>query len=344
MNRKKRKISFFNILESFLFITGFFFASHYLTQKAGTDLYLSANAAMTGGSSPVSFNIDYPSLALIRIPTHPIKEDLSSSETYVPENKESETAEPIPDAPVLQNTSADKPLVTNDSGYEINTDELLSEPVYLREGDIKVLIVHTHTSEAYIEQFSESDSYRSEDDSKNVIAVGDVIENVLNENGIGVIHDKTYHDYPSYSGAYRRSMDTVNANLEKYPSITFVLDIHRDAISDGAGGYLKTLAEIDGQKCAQGLIVIGTDADGLTHPMWCENLKYGLRLQKIMCEKYPGFARPLHLRSERFNGHLREGAMILEIGSNANTLEEAKTAALYMGDCLTALINSLEIR
>ena len=342
MQRKRRKILPENIITSILFIIGFFAGSSMLPQKTDIDLCLSANAAMTGDLKNVTLFKDYSYLASNIIPTHPSSATYENSPTPDPSPSPAAVAEAPPDAAVLPNSSGDSIQIKNDSGYEINTEELLSEPLTLREGDIKVLIVHTHTSEAYAEQYCETDSYRSENDSENVISVGDVIENELKENGIGVVHDKTYHDYPSYSGAYRRALETINSNLEKYPSITLVLDIHRDAISDGNGGYMKTLAEINGEKCAQGLIVIGTDAGGLEHQRWRENLKFGLRLQKIMCEKYPSFARPLHLRSERFNGQVREGAMILEIGSNGNSLEEAKTAARYMGDCLVTLINSLE--
>lgn len=342
MRRHKRKIRLENIITSVLFIIGFYFGSAAFVQDYDRRFALSANAAMLSSSENEPYYKNFTYIASNIIPTHPSADETHSPKAAEEPTPSQSTDDTPPSAPVLENTSSGKIQITNDSGYNIDINALLAEPIKLREGDIKVLIVHTHTSEAYAEQFSESDSYRSENDSTNVIAVGDVIENVLKEHGVGVIHDKTYHDYPSYSGAYRRAMDTINSNLKKYPSITLVLDIHRDAISDGAGGYMKTLAEIDGKKCAQGLIVIGTDAGGLEHPSWRENLKYGLRLQKIMCEKYPSFARPLHLRSERFNGHLREGAMILEIGSNGNTLEEAKTAALYMGDCISSLINSLE--
>ena len=342
MRRIKRKIRFENIITAFLFIIGFYFGLAALPEDS--EFALNANAAMVASNEKKPFFRDLSYIASNIIPTHPKTYDTSTPDKSDSVPLSDKTYSEPPKASVLENRTGSKIEVTNDSGYAIDTDALLAEPIKLRDGDIKVLIVHTHTSEAYAEQFSETDSYRSENDNTNVIAVGDVIENVLKERNIGVIHDKTYHDYPSYSGAYKRALETINSNLKKYPSVTFVFDIHRDAISDGAGGYMKTLAEINGAKCAQGLIVIGTDAGGLQHPSWRENLKYGLRLQKIMCEKYPSFARPLHLRQERFNGHLREGAMILEIGSNGNTLEEAKTAALYMGDCVASLIDSLENR
>jgi len=82
--------------------------------------------------------------------------------------------------------------------------------------------------------------------------------------------------------------------------------------------------------CAQAMIVCGTDSMGLYHPSWKDNLTLGLKIQKSLEEKYPGFMRPLNLRKERFNMHMTPGSLIFEIGTHANTLEEAKNAALIV--------------
>ncbi|MGN1037159.1 MAG: stage II sporulation protein P, partial [Ruminococcus sp.] len=98
----------------------------------------------------------------------------------------------------------------------------------------QVLIYHTHTTETYepyVRDFYDANfNYRTTDETKNVIMVGNAIQKELESAGIGVIHSTEIHDYPSYNGAYDRSAETVNAILEQYPSIKVALDIHRDAI------------------------------------------------------------------------------------------------------------------
>lgn len=235
--------------------------------------------------------------------------------------------------------------INNDTGYSFDLEGLLNESLGLKKsGGPMVLILHTHTSEAYTPSedysYEPSDPYRTENPKYNVTAVGKKIEDALISRGIGVIHDKTSHDYPSYSGSYKRAMETIEKNLSKYPSIRFVLDIHRDAISDTNGEYLKTTAEIEQKKHAQIMIVVGTDRGGLEHPNWQQNLKSGLKLQRAIINKYPDLARPLHLREERFNGHTSPGALLIEMGCNGNTLNEALLSAELLGECMADMIEA----
>lgn len=228
--------------------------------------------------------------------------------------------------------------IKNSTSYAFDADALLAAPFPLREGQPKVLIVHTHTSEAYAPGegylYTPSDAYRTEDPEFNICRVGRALAESLEANGITTLHDTTSHDYPSYSGCYGRSLETIEKNLALCPSIDVVIDLHRDAISAPDGGYLKTAAEIDGKTAAQALVVVGTDAGGLPHPNWEKNLSLGLKVQKTLCDMYPGLARPLHLRTERFNGHAAEGALLIEIGSNGNTMEEALYSAELVGRAL----------
>ena len=101
----------------------------------------------------------------------------------------------------------------------------------------QVLIMHTHTTECYMpytgDVYDTTYATRSTDNSRNMAAVGEVIAEQLEQAGIGVLHDVTQHDYPSYNGSYERSAATVRDYLAKYPTIKVVLDIHRDAIVSG---------------------------------------------------------------------------------------------------------------
>ncbi|MBQ7717791.1 MAG: stage II sporulation protein P [Clostridia bacterium] len=332
------KNTIINIVLAIFFIFGFYFGSTVSFNRDNPVFDFSANAAMI----PESDKKD-SLYKLSSILSGTLRLDLDNSEKDETESAPSPTPDYPKNTPVLASNAGEKLNIKNDTPYDVNIDELLAEPLLKHSDKIKVLILHTHTSEAYTPSenypYDMTDSYRTRLEDRNVVAVGNVIENILGDNGIEVIHDKTSHDYPSYTGSYRRALETIEKNLAANPDISLVLDIHRDAIADENGNYLKTQAVIDGNTCAQAMLVVGTDYGGLEHPNWRENLKYALHIQKIMCKKYPSLARDIHLREERFNGHAREGELIIEVGSNGNTLDEAIKCAEYVANCIVQMIN-----
>lgn len=225
--------------------------------------------------------------------------------------------------------------IRNETGYEIDLKSLPALPV-AEEGEALVLIMHTHGSESYD---NGSGSYRSQDETQSVIAVGEVIRKVLEEKGYGVIHDKTLCDYPEYNGAYNRSRTVIQRNLEENPSIFLVLDIHRDAIEDEAGIQRSMDCLVEGETAAQLMLVVGTDAGGLEHSSWETNLALGVVLQLGMGEYGQGLMRPLNLRTERFNQDLAPMTLLLEVGASGNTLKEAKVSAKLFGEALSEVLD-----
>ncbi len=235
--------------------------------------------------------------------------------------------------------------VSNLSGIAVSPEILAAQPlnIQLDNSGPQVLIVHTHTTESFTDsgktKYSLSDSDRSTDSNKNVVAVGEVIKSVLEENGISVVHDTTVHDYPSYSGAYTRSMTTIKNNLKKYPSIKVVLDVHRDGIVRDDGTKVKVAADIGGEKAAQCMFVVGTNAQ-LTHDHWQDNMRLACKLQSYANANYPGLMRAINVRKERFNQQASRGSVIVEVGSNGNTLEEAKAGAKLMAKTISAVLKN----
>lgn len=208
----------------------------------------------------------------------------------------------------------------------------------------QVLIMHTHGSEAYTmdgtDIYQESDSSRTTDENYNVVRIGEEIKHVLEEKGLRVVHDCTLYDYPQYSGSYTRSCEGVQAWLEQYPSIQVVLDVHRDALVGEDGTVYKAVTDIDGEKTAQVLMIVGTD-ETAEHPDWTDNLALAIQIQQKLDAQWPTLARPVTLRSSRFNQQLTHGSILVEVGSHGNTLQEAlRGARLFAqaaGDVLTEL-------
>ncbi len=254
---------------------------------------------------------------------------------------EVETPEPPPK--VEEINSARGMALSNASGISISPTELIAEPLHIQveQGAPQILIVHTHTTESFTDagktKYTASESDRSTDADKNMIAVGKAMQEVFTERGIESVHDTTVHDYPSYSGAYTRSMSTMTSNLSKYPSIKIVLDVHRDGITRDDGTKVKVAADIDGAKAAQCMFVVGTNAK-LTHETWRDNMRLACKLQAYANEHYPGLMRPINVRAERFNQQITSGSLIVEVGSNGNTLDEAKLGARYMAEVISAVL------
>ena len=205
-----------------------------------------------------------------------------------------------------------------------------------------MLIVHTHGSEAYTmppgEEYVPSGECRTTDCAYNVVRVGDELARTLEDAGLTVLHDTTLHDYPEYSGAYNRSLETVEAYMEQYPSISFVLDVHRDAIAGNDGSMYKVVSNVAGMNAAQMSLVIGTDGGGLEHPQWRENLKLAAALQQRLADSYPTLMRPVTVRNSRYNQHVTAGSLLVEMGAAGNSLDEALLSARLLGKTLAEML------
>lgn len=222
--------------------------------------------------------------------------------------------------------------IYNHTDYTLDIDQLLADAPALTAGSDapQVLIFHSHATEAYTpsgtDVYEESDSYRTLNTDQNMVRVGEEMAKIFEDAGIEVIHDTTLYDYPSYNEAYNRSSAGVAHWLEEYPSIQLVLDVHRDALAASDGTIYKTVAGTV-ENCAQVMMVMGSDAMGQEHPNWRINLSLATSIQKALADKWSTLARPLVLRTSRFNQHQSTGEILLEVGTHGNTLQEAITAA-----------------
>lgn len=238
--------------------------------------------------------------------------------------------------------------IKNETSYPIDLAAMLAEGSQVKlaaEGE-QILIIHTHSSEAYtpagLDRYDASDTNRTEDKDFNIIRVGDELTELLQQAGLNVIHDREIYDYPSYTGSYERSGAAVQSYLQQYPSISLVIDMHRDAL--GANGVVyKTMAEETGVCASQIMLLAGSDESGLEHPNWESNLSLALYLQNAVNNVHPTLMRPVDLVPQRYNQHLTGGSLILEVGSNGNTLQEALAAIRLFADAAApALLELVE--
>ena len=170
-----------------------------------------------------------------------------------------------------------------------------------------------------------------------MISVGDALTSVLAENGIGVIHDGTMHDDPSYNGSYQRSAVTIKKHLSENPEIKICLDIHRDAIEPSEKEIIKPTAVVKGKKAAQIMIIAGCDNGKMNMPGYWENLRFAAALADKLEKLYPGICRPILFDYRKYNMDLSPGLLLIEIGASGNTLEEAKYSAQLLGNAITEM-------
>ncbi len=212
------------------------------------------------------------------------------------------------------------------------------------DGSPQVLIMHTHTTESFEPcvrpNYDDSFNYRTTDDSKNVVAVGETIAAQLRACGIGVIHDATIHDYPSYNGSYGRSAVTVRRILQENPSIRVVLDVHRDAIASN-GDILQPILSVNGREAAQVMIISGCDNGTLNMPHYLQNFRLASLFQQTLETHTPGLTRPVLFDYRKYNQDLTTGSLLLEIGSHGNTLEQAVYAGELVGQSLAEALLTL---
>jgi stage II sporulation protein P len=226
--------------------------------------------------------------------------------------------------------------VSNRDKYQVDVAAMLEKPLNwdLTGQEPTVLIVHTHATEAFAE--TKSGGYRSTDAAQNMLSVGAHLATILQHSGIGVIHDTTLHDKPSYNDAYASSRKSIEAYLAQYPSIRLVLDLHRDSAVDASGKHYAATVSTPAGESAKLMLVMATGAGG-QHPAWQENVALGVKLQAVLEMQNPGICRSMLLRTSRYNQDLSPGALLIEVGADGNTQQQAFLATEALANAILTL-------
>ena len=226
--------------------------------------------------------------------------------------------------------------IKNEVKYKL-TEEILKPDITVKKDNI--LIYHTHSCESYTPsekyQYKKTGNFRTTDKNYSVIRVGNELEAQLKTYGYNVIHDESYHDYPSYTGSYANSLKTVTKLLDENENTDVVIDLHRDAIGDST--YAPTV-KIGEEYAAQLMFVIGGNEGSIKHETWAQNLKFAIKVQNKAQEMYPDLFKPIILRNSRYNQHLGKAANIIEVGATGNTLEQCLTSMKYLSKVFSEVL------
>lgn len=230
--------------------------------------------------------------------------------------------------------------------HSINIETSLNQKAVLNITDKSVptvLIFHTHTTESYELQdagwYTSAYPTRSDDPKRNMVRVGDAVCEELEKQGIGFIHDTQIYD-SNYTGAYDRSRETVTRILSENPTIQIVLDVHRDAIYQKDGTRVKPTVVVNNKKAAQIMIIAGCeDGKVSSFPSWEQNLTFALQLHEKAETMYPGLMRPILFSARKYNMDVVPCSVLLEMGSDSNTLAEAEYSGHLIGSAIAQYVN-----
>ena len=260
---------------------------------------------------------------------------------FVTHSSKAESSEPVPVMSVNSETARHDAIALSANFLPI------ADTGSLRCGEPTVLIYHTHTTESYFKtiesEYVSTSDWRTNDPSYNVIAVGEELKSVLEtQYAIHVIHDVTDHEPPKLATAYERSLVTMQKYKDEYPSVVLFIDLHRDA-------YTETdqpcdFVTVNGKECARLMFVVGKGEKYDDKPFFITNLTLAERISDRLNEIEPGFARKVRIKSGRYNQHVAPNCLLVEVGHNANTIEQAKASMPYLAECIALSFRSERIR
>lgn len=243
-----------------------------------------------------------------------IESGLKKEETKTAQKAEeeavSETKPPLKETKPQKKEKKEKPKKANNSKPE-------------------VIIYHTHSTESYL-PFKESNFHRAGEEG-TVRDVGNYLTKELNKLGIGVVHNKTIHDRPSYNESYDRSLETVTGLQKKYPSARYIIDLHRDAAAY-TGNVGKTV-KIKGETAAAFSLVVGQNNANFTKLM-----KHARKITARAEKLYPGFEGRIIEKEYRYNEYIADKYLLLEVGNNQNNIEEVRATGKYFAYVLASVI------
>ncbi len=229
--------------------------------------------------------------------------------------------------------------IRNETDYKL-TNEVL-DPSKLEINKDNIIIYQTHSCESYTAsekyQYKQTGNFRTTDKNFSVIRVGRELTEQLKSYGYNIIHDENYHDYPSYTGSYTSSLNTVTKLLEENKNTDIVIDVHRDAVGDNK--YAPTV-KIGDEYAAQIMFVVGGNGSSIPHPKWQQNLKFAIKVQQKANEMYPGLFKPIILRESGYNQQVSKAASLIEVGATGNTLDQCLISMKYLAKVLDEVLEN----
>lgn len=239
-------------------------------------------------------------------------------------------------------------IIVNDSEGEISLENspkpLNIKPLHVNKEEPYVLIYHTHGTESY--SSLENNKHHNTNIEYNVTSIGKILANSLEKNGHKVEHVTKYHDVPSYNESYSQSLNTIQEKIKENSNFKVLLDIHRDGFDHNDPDVKKNLeqllnktkTEVNGKDVATFFFVVGPDS-----PNNEAVLNFAKYVKAVSDSVYPGLCTGIVIKPVgKYNQFLSDYSALIEIGSNLNTMEEAKETTQILGEILSVVIENIQ--
>ncbi|MDT8901974.1 stage II sporulation protein P [Anaeroselena agilis] len=200
------------------------------------------------------------------------------------------------------------------------------------DGKPLVGIYHTHTAESFVPSCGAS--HKPGGQRGEIVEVGAALQKRLAQHGIAAVHSRNIHDFPSFMKAYGPSEKTVRKMLADYPSIQMVFDIHRDAEKRD-----NVTVTVNGVAMARIALVVGMGQQDLVQPHWQQNHAFAKLIDARLNQHFPGLSRGIQLVDWRYNQHLHPRALLIEVGSQESSKEEAIRSIELLGDVVAEILS-----
>lgn len=211
-------------------------------------------------------------------------------------------------------------------------------------GEVHILIYHTHTTEAYRmdgdDVYEESGFSRTKNYEQNIVRVGEELKQQLEAKGFRVIHDTTDHEPPKLATAYERSEQTMRYYQEKYPDMDLYIDLHRDAAD--VEKNKDDVVILDGKRCARIMFVVGKGIRYEQKPDFDANYALAEQLTQRLDAYDARFTRDIRIKDGRYNQHISNMCLLIEVGHNANTLQDALNSTYYLAEAIADTVHIVD--
>lgn len=216
-----------------------------------------------------------------------------------------------------------------------NTDDILTQVLPASNGK-SILIYHTHTHEAYEQayegEYAALEDWRTDDNGHNIVRVGDELAALLEKRGFSVVHDTTDHEQDDLSTAYIRSMETLSSRADE--EYDLYIDLHRDAYTEGT----QLTCSYAGNESAKLMVLIGKGENFDVKPYYEENYALACELTDAINSVCPGLCRDVMVKTGRYNQHVSPNSLLIEVGNNMNTLDEALASMPALADAIYTVL------
>lgn len=265
--------------------------------------------------------------------TEPVAESAGVQTVFGTQKQVTYSREKLNDFDYLLQNFYQVDSTTTINGEQLNADALLSKDMRLSHdaSTPQILIYHTHSQEGYV-------GSTPGDPSGTVVGVGDYLTKILTEQyGLNVIHHKGEYDVGDRDHAYSKAAPALEQLLAENPSVEVVIDLHRDGVAEST----RLVTTQNGVQMAQVMFFNGLsrttstgDIDYLYNPYIADNLAISFQMQLKAAEYYPDFTRRIYLKGYRYNMHYCPKTLLIEVGAQTNTVEEAMNAMVPLADVL----------